>query len=183
MNGRSIMKYESQEVERKAIINVAFEMAAAARTAPKGCGIDNIEVVVLDGEDKDALAAEMRAISEKLNGEGPFGRDAGNIDASEAVVLIGVRNAPIGLKGCGLCGFGDCAGAVRSGANCAFNVTDLGIATGSAAAVTMDRRIDNRIMFSAGKAAVSLSLFPDKVKIAYGIPLSASGKSIFFDRG
>jgi uncharacterized ferredoxin-like protein len=164
-------------------MNVAFEMAAAARTAPKGRGIDNIEAVILDGEDKDALAAEMRAIHEKLDGQGPFGRDAGNIDASEAIVLIGVRNAPVGLKGCGLCGFGDCAGATRAGANCAFNVTDLGIATGSAAAVAMDRRIDNRVMFSAGKAAVSLSLFSDKVKISFGIPLSASGKSIFFDRG
>lgn len=176
------MKYTSKEAERKAILNTACDMAAAARTAPKGRGIDNIEVLVLDGEDKDALAAEMRDIHDKLNGEGPFGRDAGNIDASEAIVLIAVKNAPIGLKGCGLCGFGDCAGAVRAGANCVFNVTDLGIATGSAAAVAIDRRIDNRVMFTAGKAAVSLNLFPEKVRIAYGIPLSASGKSVFFDR-
>jgi uncharacterized ferredoxin-like protein len=177
------MKYTSKEAEKKAILGVAFEMAAAARTAPKGRGVDNIEVAILDGEDKDALAAEMRDIHEKLGGEGPFGRDAGNVDASEAIVLIGVKSAPIGLKGCGLCGFGDCAGAARAGANCAFNVTDLGIATGSAAAVAADHRIDNRIMFTAGKAAVSLSLFPEKVRIAYGIPLSASGKSVFFDRG
>jgi uncharacterized ferredoxin-like protein len=176
------MKYTSKEAERKAILNTACDMAAAARTAPKGRGIDNIEVLVLDGEDKDALAAEMRDIHDKLNGEGPFGRDAGNIDASEAIVLIAVKNAPIGLKGCGLCGFGDCAGAVRASANCVFNVTDLGIATGSAAAVAIDRRIDNRVMFTAGKAAVSLNLFPEKVRIAYGIPLSASGKSVFFDR-
>ncbi|MDR2163710.1 MAG: DUF2148 domain-containing protein [Clostridiales Family XIII bacterium] len=176
------MKYTSRDAERKAILNVAFEMTAAARTAPKGCGIDNIETVILDGEDKDALAAEMRDIHEKLGGEGPFGRDAGNVDASEAIVLIGIRNIPIGLKGCGLCGFSDCAKATQAGANCAFNVTDLGIATGSAAAVAMDNRIDNRIMFTAGKAAVNLSLFPEKVRISYGIPLSASGKSIFFDR-
>jgi uncharacterized ferredoxin-like protein len=177
------MKITGREAERKAVLGVACDMAAAARTAPKGRGIDNIEVLILDGEDKDALAAEMRDIHIKLDGKGPFGRDAGNVDASEAIVLIAVRNAPIGVKGCGLCGFGDCAGAVRAGANCAFNVTDLGIATGSAAAVAMDHRIDNRVMFTAGKAAVNLSLFSEKVKIAYGIPLSATGKSVYFDRG
>ncbi|MDR1496109.1 MAG: DUF2148 domain-containing protein [Clostridiales Family XIII bacterium] len=177
------MKYTSKEAERKAILNVAYDMAAAARTAPKGRGIDNIETVILDGEDKETLSAEMRDIHDKLNGAGPFGRDAGNIDASEAVVLVGVRNAPTGVKSCGLCGLGDCAGAIKAGANCAFNITDLGIAVGSAAAVAMDRRIDNRIMFTAGKAAMKLSIFSEKVKVAYGIPLSASGKSIFFDRG
>ncbi|MDR3225907.1 MAG: DUF2148 domain-containing protein [Clostridiales Family XIII bacterium] len=172
----------SKDAERNAILNVAYAMAAAARTAPKGCGIDNIETVVLDGEDKDALAAEMRNISEELGGAGPFARDAGNVDNSEAIVLIGVKNSPIGLKHCGLCGFGDCAGAVTAGSGCAFNITDLGIATGSAAAVAMDHRIDNRIMWTAGKAAVRLPLFSEKVKIVYGIPLSTSGKSIFFDR-
>jgi uncharacterized ferredoxin-like protein len=177
------MKYTSKEAERRAILNAACEMAAAARTAPKGRGVDHIETVILDGEDKEALSAEMRAIHEKLEGQGPFARDAGNVDASEAVVLIGVRNAPIGVKGCGLCGFGDCAGAASAGANCAFNITDLGIAVGSAAAAAMDRRIDNRIMFTVGKAAMNLSMFPEKVKVAYGIPLSATGKSIFFDRG
>jgi uncharacterized ferredoxin-like protein len=47
----------------------------------------------------------------------------------------------------------------------------------------MDRRIDNRIMFTAGKAAVKMGMFPPKVAIVYGIPLSVSGKSVFFDRG
>ncbi|MDR0596626.1 MAG: hypothetical protein LBG50_03700, partial [Clostridiales Family XIII bacterium] len=119
------MKYKSKDAERNAVLNVAYEMAAAARTAPKGCGIDNIETVILDGEDKDALAAEMRKISEERNGQGPFSRDAGNVDNAEAVVLIGVKNSPIGLSGCGLCAFGDCAGAAKAGSNCAFNVLDL----------------------------------------------------------
>jgi uncharacterized ferredoxin-like protein len=177
------MKYTSKETEKKAILNAAYDMVAAARTAPKGRGIDNIEIVTIDGDDKDALAAEMRDIHERLGGQGPFERDAGNIDASEAVVIIGVKRAPVGLKGCGLCGFGDCAGAIRAGSNCVFNITDLGIAVGSAAAAAMDRRIDNRVMFTAGKAAVGLHLLPEKVNIAYGIPLSTSGKSIYFDRG
>jgi uncharacterized ferredoxin-like protein len=37
-------------------------------------------------------------------------------------------------------------------------------------------------MFTAGKAALELGIFPVPVKVAYGIPLSATGKNPFFDR-
>jgi len=36
-------------------------------------------------------------------------------------------------------------------------------------------------MFTVGKAALSLGLLPE-AHTAYGLPLSASGKSPFFDR-
>lgn len=52
---------------------------------------------------------------------------------------------------------------------------------GSAVALAADRRIDNRVMFTAGKAAANLNLLGKK-KIIFGIPLSVSGKSPFFDR-
>jgi uncharacterized ferredoxin-like protein len=174
------MIYGSKETERSAIFDVTKLMAAAARTAPKACGIDNIETLVLDGEDKDALAAEMRKLADETGTE-HFARDAGNVDNSEYIILVGVKNIPISLN-CGLCGFENCAGAVRAGARCAFNITDLGIAVGSAAAVAADNRIDNRIMWTAGTAAVRLQLFSDRVKVCHGIPLSTTGKSIYFDR-
>jgi len=44
-----------------------------------------------------------------------------------------------------------------------------------------DYRVDNRIMFTIGKAASSLGLLGDH-KLIMGIPLSVSGKSPFFDR-
>ena len=156
-------------------------MAAAARTAPKGCGVDEIETLILDGADKDALADEMRKIAEE--NETPFfERDAGNIDSCHYVVMIGVRDVPRGLKDCGLCGFANCGGSAAAGACCAFGITDLGIAVGSAASVTMDHRVDNRILYTAGKGAARLKLFSDKLKISYGIGLSVSGKNVFFDR-
>jgi uncharacterized ferredoxin-like protein len=37
-------------------------------------------------------------------------------------------------------------------------------------------------MYSAGKAAIELGLLGTEVKVAYGIPLSATGKNPFFDR-
>jgi uncharacterized ferredoxin-like protein len=38
-------------------------------------------------------------------------------------------------------------------------------------------------MYSAGRTAVELGLFSKNVKVAFAVPLSVSGKSVFFDRG
>jgi uncharacterized ferredoxin-like protein len=40
--------------------------------------------------------------------------------------------------------------------------------------------VDNRIMFTAGIAALELSLLPG-CSVAYGIPLKAAGKNPYFD--
>jgi len=71
---------------------------------------------------------------------------------------------------------------LQAGGTCSFNAGDLGIAVGSAASRAADLRLDNRIMYSAGKAAIELGILGEGVSIAYGIPLSVSSKSPFFDR-
>jgi len=48
--------------------------------------------------------------------------------------------------------------------------------------VAADLRVDNRVMYSVGKAALNIGILGEDVKIAYGIPLSISGKNPFFDR-
>ena len=176
------MIYKSQDAEKKAILDVAYGMVAAARTAPKACGIDTIETLIVDGEDKARIADEMRRIGDSLN-SAHFVRDAGNVDNSECVVLIGSVYKPVDLSGCANCGFENCGEMAAAGGRCAFNITDLGIAIGSAVAFAMDNRVDNRIMFTGGKAAYQLGLFPESVKLVYAIPLSVSGKSPYFDRG
>ena len=175
------MIYNNIEAEKKAAYHVAELMMAAARTAPKGCGADNLVALMIDGEEKDKLADQMRKIA-KETGEDFHARDGGNVDASTIVVILGIKSIPLGLDHCSFCGFDDCVATAKAGANCAFNVTDLGIAVGSAVSVAANHRFDNRIMFSAGKAAMALKYLPENVRVAYGIPLSASGKSIFFDR-
>ena len=52
---------------------------------------------------------------------------------------------------------------------------------GSAVSMAADKRVDNRVMFSAGAAALELGWL-GQAGIAMGIPLSARGKSIYFDR-
>ncbi len=156
-------------------------MMAAARTAPKGCGVDNLEIAMVTGNKIVELAAKMREIGVP-SGMSFFMRDAGNVEDSDAVVLIGVRSTVRKLN-CGLCGFGTCRRKeVESPATpCSFNMIDLGIALGSAVSIAADRRVDNRIMYSAGTAAIELGML-DGCSTAIAIPLSCSGKSVYFDR-
>jgi uncharacterized ferredoxin-like protein len=57
----------------------------------------------------------------------------------------------------------------------------MGIAVGSAVKVASMHNIDNRIMYRAGMAAKKLGFID--ADIAIGIPLSVTGKNIYFDRG
>lgn len=175
-----MIKY-MDEAERDATLRVADLMAAAARTAPKGSGKDKVITLIVTGEDKDALVAEMKKTAAEY-GEEFIKRDAENVDKSHCVVLIGVTGAPFGLDNCAMCGFKNCAEMKKAQANCAFNITDLGIAVGSAVSVACDLRIDNRVMYSAGRGAIRMGLFPKDVRVCYGIPLYTGAKSIYFDR-
>ena len=178
------MFINSKKAEEEAVLKLAYAVCAAARTAPKACGIDHMDTAVLTGEDKKKVTDEMRRIGESLGDGGKFFiRDADNVDASGAVVLIGVKYEPRNLNEiCGICGFDNCAACMSAGAVCVFTSVDLGIALGSAVSLAMDNRVDNRIMFTIGKAAASLGLLGE-YKLIMGIPLSVSGKSPFFDRG
>ncbi len=170
------------QAEKDAALHVADLMAAAARTAPKASGKDKIVTLILTDGDKYALAEKMRCIAKERD-EAFIERDSYNVEASHCVVLIGATSLPFGLTHCHMCGFENCAEMKKAGANCAFNITDLGIAVGSAVSVAADHRIDNRVMYSAGAAAVRMGLFPEDVRVCYGIPLYTGAKSIFFDRG
>lgn len=168
--------------ERGAAVGIAELMCVAARTAPKACGIDNIvTAIVSDEAEKAALAAEMRAFGEQI-GAPFFLRDADNLMAADACVVLGTKLARLHIPGCNLCGFPNCEANEEAGARCAYNVGDLGIALGSAASVAADHRVDCRVMYTVGMAAVRLGLLGEEVAIAHGIPLSIKGKNIFFDR-
>ena len=174
------MIYTSETTEKNAAMLSAELMSAAARTAPKACGVDLIHTMVLDSGDKARLTAAMRKIGE--GSDKPFFiRDAGNVDECQCIILIGAGVKPRGLN-CGLCGMVRCTSAAKASIPCALSIHDLGIAVGSAAATAMDHRIDNRVLFTAGMAALKMKLFPDDVRICFGIGLATKGKNIFFDR-
>ena len=174
---------KSPEMEARALEQVVELMSLAARTAPKGKGVDNLVVLALREKSKDQLSVEMRRIFREDGGLPNFERDAGNVEKSPVVLLLGQRVKPMGPRPCGYCGYKDCEENVRNNGLCAISIGDLGIAIGSAVSVAAAHHVDNRIMFTAGRAALNLKFFDDEdVCIAYGIPLSVSGKSPFFDR-
>lgn len=166
---------------------VADLMAIAARTAPKAHGKDFIAVQVLEGADLQALAQAMLDYGQS-SGKVNFDRDGRNVAASDSVVLIGLKNgAKLGLD-CGACGEEGCAdlevNSVElefSGPQCVMRVLDMGIALGSAVKTASMLNADSRIMYRVGVVARQLGLID--ADVVMGIPLSATGKSPYFDRG
>ena len=178
------MFIDAKQAEEAAILNLAYGVCAAVRTAPKACGENHVETAILTGGDKNRVAAEMRKIGGEI-GEGGafFCRDADNVDASGAIVLVGAKYEVRGLGAmCKLCLFESCEACGSAGAACAFTAMDLGIALGSAVSLVADNRVDNRIMFTIGQAAARLGLLGE-YKLIMGIPLAVSAKSVFHDRG
>jgi len=178
--------------ESDAVKTVAGLMALAARTAPKAVGKDSIVCRVVTGKEQEKLAARIEAMGKAL-GLDFFLVNAGQVKKSDATLLIGVEGTrALGLN-CGGCGFPSCAEMVKAGKaaakrkksvyagpNCVFKISDLGIAVGSAVKTASIHNVDNRVMFTAGAAALGLGMLKG-CSVAYGIPLAAAGKNPYFD--
>ena len=173
---------DEKDITHATLKNIAQEMMIAARTAPKGRGLNAMEICLVEGEEIQALSAKMKEIGHQYS-HNAFLRDADNILEAPVMILFGSIIQPLGLKKCGMCGFKDCEEKAQyKNIPCVFNTGDLGIAIGSAASIAMDKRVDNRIMYTVGQAAMALNFFTQDIKIAYAIPLSATSKNPFFDR-
>lgn len=162
-------------------------MAISARTAPKARGIDRLQILIVTGEEINALASEMEKLKDRSPG---FERDALNVRSSKAVLLVGFKGGKGYNLNCGGCGYRDCrefeGNAARrtewayTGPSCIYDLINLGIALGSAVKTASNLNVDNRIMFTVGVAAKRLKLMDADVVI--GIPVSSYGKSVYFDR-
>ena len=155
--GRCKLEHRDAVLELKALGDdtVAEQRTVAGRIALHGAGAEHRGVVV-DGH--TGLCLRHRAD-----------------------VLIGAEQSYHGVPHCGYCGFGNCGNCKNAGGNYAFAYIDLGIAVSSAVMSAAVDTVDNRIMFSVGKAAAEM-WYAENV-LWLGIPISISGKSIFFDRG
>jgi uncharacterized ferredoxin-like protein len=163
---------------------VAELMAISARTAPKAVGQDFLQVEIVEGDQLQRLGQEMIAYGER-SGKPNFDRDGENVLNSEAALLIGLKDANVLGLNCGACGSETCIkpNTVETefrGPNCALRILDMGIAIGSAVKTAALLNVDNRIMYRIGVVAREMGLID--ADFAMGIPLSATGKSIYFDR-
>ena len=185
-----------KKVEEEAVIDAAKLMAVSARTAPKTRGVDRVTTAIVMGEEKERLALAMEKKSDRFVDEEwkhSFKRNVENVRRSEAVLLVGVKGTmppkPERPMDCGACGFSNCAAFIKAkkkngndftGPLCIFEVLDLGIALGSAVKTASGLNVDNRIMYTVGAAAKSLKLLDADLII--GVPVSATGKNMYFDK-
>ncbi len=162
-------------------------MAITAETAPKSKGEDDLEILIVEGVEKDRIAEKMIEMA-KERGKG-FLRDGESVKKADAILLLGIYGKKaLGLN-CGACGFKDCKEFERAerkkgkdfvGPNCVFKLLDLGIAIGSAAKLASVIGADTRVMYRIGVAAKELGI--SKSDVVMGIPIALLSKNPFFDR-
>jgi uncharacterized ferredoxin-like protein len=166
---------------------VAQLMAISAMTAPKSKGENFVQTKLLQGEVLKELADAMFAFGQRTKKK-DFDRDSKNVAQSEAVLLIGLKNADVLGLDCGACGFPDCKTFQKQkkesgefvGPTCAYRLLDMGIALGSAVKTASILNVDNRIMYRVGVVVREMNIVD--WEFVMGIPLSVTGKSIYFDR-
>ena len=192
----------SKNVEERAVMHVAEMMVSSARTAPKGRGIDKIAAMIVNGKEKEQIADEMEQIADEMEQIADemeqrgyperakiFTRDAKSLRKALMTVLIGVEGTKSKGWNCSGCGYDSCAEFDKiekkvgqyNGPNCIAFMLDLGVALCSSVKIASDLNIDNRIMYTVGVAAKQIGLM-EGADVIVGIPLSVTGKNIFFDR-
>ena len=89
------MIYNERNIRKEIVLEAAKQIMMAARTAPKGKGVDIIEIITLSHDSLPTLSENMRSEGKK-RGMMFFLRDADNIEQADAVILIGTRRHPLG---------------------------------------------------------------------------------------
>ena len=190
-------------------IKTAIDLISiSVRTAPKSGGIDDIIFRVLSKKEINKIVQEMIKIGQANANTAPnkkvkdailtsWSSDAKTVKDSDGVVLIGVHGKKALGFNCGACGLKSCAEFYKHinknpnlwGPFCMFKVCDLGIAVSSAAKTASMLNVDNRIMYRIGVAVEKAKILKRKsskvteiVTPIMGLPLSVSGKNIYFDR-
>jgi uncharacterized ferredoxin-like protein len=167
------------------IRTVADLMELSAKTAPKGWGKDFVVMKSIYENDINDLGNAMIHWG-KENNEPLFIRDGNSIVRSDSVVLIGIKDPDVAGLNCGACGFEKCEDLKPldhgqfKGPSCLIRILDMGIAIGSAVKTASIHNIDTRIMYRAGMIARKLKIIDADYVMA--VPLSATGKNIYFDR-
>ena len=177
---------------KETIETVINLMAASAMTAPKAGGKDCLEIVALtDSDDLKKVADEMRKYAHNSSKENYWHRDAANIETAQGVLLIGLAGPVTAGYDCGGCGYSTCKEFEDSrdlkdfemgytGPHCIMRMMDIGVALASAAKQASLFNVDNRVQQRVGATARALGYI--NCEVAMGIPVSISGKSIFYDR-
>ncbi len=172
-----------KDFNKEYVLTVAKSMAVAARTAPKARGIDNLVIGICNKEEIKRISEQLVKDYNETNGKESFLlRDSQNILECDCMLLVATKTVVLGLD-CGYCGFKTCEDKIKTNklVPCFFNSEDMGLAIGSAVSVAADKRVDSRVMFSAGSAAMRLGMV-EGCNQCLAVSLCAKSKNPFFDR-
>lgn len=194
-------KNKMKTTYERQINSVIDLISISARTAPKSGGIDDVVFLSTNNQQKNKIVKEMIRIGTHKAKAQPttalakavktsWSSDAQTVFDSQALILIGVNGKKPFEANCGGCGYNSCADfrahsfrkmdVSISGPFCIFKIWDLGIAVASAAKIASMLNVDNRIMYRIGIAALKTKIL--NISPILGLPLSISGKNIYFDR-
>ena len=95
------MIINERDIRNQSVLEAAHQIMVAARTAPKGKGIDIIEIITVTDEDIKQISEHLKVMS-KETGMKFLLRDAENILQAEAMILIGTKKQNQGLN-CAYC--------------------------------------------------------------------------------
>jgi uncharacterized ferredoxin-like protein len=154
------------------------ELISFIQEALRRLGVGDLEVVVVNGRQKEELAKYMYQLADELR-DPSCKADAQEIRKAEAVLLLGLRNGGdvVGMN-CGACGFRSCedmlqgrvAGLLFPGPTCVLRVLDLGAATGLLIGSKLASTRDKKAMVRVGVAAKRMGLV--KSDVVLGILLA-----------
>lgn len=182
----------NQDSIRQTIETVINLMAASAMTAPKAGGKDCLEIIAITApDDLQKIADAMRQYAHNSTKENYWHRDADNTESAQGLLLIGLAGPVTAGYDCGGCGYSTCKEFEEgrelqdftmgySGPHCIMRMMDIGVALASAAKQASLFNVDNRVQQRVGAAARALGYID--CEVAMGVPVSISGKSIFYDR-
>lgn len=148
-------------------------------------------MVITKDDDLKKIAEAMKEYAPKSTNEAYWLRDSLNIENSQALLLVGLSKPVTAGYDCGGCGYPTCAEFAKnrqlkekemgySGPHCVMRMIDIGVALSSAAKTASLLNVDNRVQQRVGAAAKAIGLI--KAEVAMGIPVSITGKSIYYDR-
>jgi len=168
-----------EEKEMKVNQMISELMKISAGGSPRSFG-DHLEIVVLDEAEIEMLAEEMFQLSDELNEE-IYSEEGEDIESSNHVILIGLKDhTPLGMD-CRACGFDSCDDLAKAeenedifqGPNCIFRLLDLGTALGNALNTAEMFKLDHDISIRGGLAAKHLGLIDTRVCLAVKASVAA----------
>lgn len=191
---RSIKQFETDRTE--AVKIAARLILASGTTSPRVGGVGECTIHIIDDEcDIEDLCQRIEGMAEENKGWGFFKRDATILRDADAILIVtSLRSLtdPSDIN-CNMCGKLTCdylreeeklpkePGIAFTGPLCIFRANNIAYAVDGMISQARNLGIDYGIYWSAGAAAMRMSILPQDTGFALAVAISITEKSPFRD--